>query len=152
MHQVVRREVEELCASRERKESEAGIKRKQEIVASYYHQLRLPKPGVLMPSLSTFRQMPTIHSLEKYNGTPAQLEAELKNPASITAKLVGDMLEQWRKDVRRDLATILRVKPSKDRAATLAPAERSNARFVCTRCKNVSKSFKEDGCLVRPLS
>jgi hypothetical protein len=142
------REVAGLFASRERKKSEITIRRKQEIVSSFYKRLRLSSVGELLPSLSTFRQMPNIHSMEKFEGTAEQLDAELKNKDAITHKVVQDMLERWRQDVRKDLANKLRVKPAKDKSGTLAPAERVNARFVCTRCGSVSKSFKEDGCLV----
>jgi hypothetical protein len=141
-------EIVRLRASRERKKAEAHIRRKQEIVAEYYHRARLASPGSLMPSLRTFRQMPMVSSLEKYQGTPEQLQAELKKSDTVTSRLVQDMLEEWRKNTRRELAVKLNVKPGKNKDALLHPAERLNARFCCTRCGHVSKSFQEDDCLV----
>jgi hypothetical protein len=149
LRDIVEQEIIELRASRNRRASEKTVRRKQDLVASFYNQLRPSNSGELLPSLSTFRQIPAIHSLEKFEGTADELAVELKNKHSLTRKVLQDILERWRQDVRKDLATKLRIKPAKDKSGTLAPAERLNARFVCMRCEKVSKSFKEDGCLVR---
>jgi hypothetical protein len=151
MAPIIQDEVQGLLAARKRSELEAIRRRKQEIVAKHYHRLKLPRPAPLMPSLQTFRQMSTIALLEKSDGAPERLNEDLVNTESIPHKLVNDMLDTWRKTVRRELAAKLNVKPSKDKTVTLPPAERLNARFLCTACGKVSKSFREDKCLVSTL-
>jgi hypothetical protein len=107
----------------------------------------------ISPGLRTFRQIPTIHSLEKFRGTPKQLETELKNRDSVTSKLVNDAWDQCVKEARRDLAIKLDGKPPRKHYDddTLHPTDRLTARYNCKRCGKVSKSNKINGSLVCSL-
>jgi hypothetical protein len=150
---ILTQELGALAERRAMRKNGADAQRIREIVADCWRRMSKSKiqsgPNII-PGLRAFRQIPTIHSLEKFQGIPEQLETELKNRDSVTSKLVNDCWDHWVKEARRELAIKLDGKPPRKHYddGTLHPTDRLTARYNCKRCGKVSKSNKMNGSLV----
>lgn len=106
-----------------------------------------------MPTLQVFRELPVPQLLLRQGDVTfeaalndTEIFAKLRDPRSIVACLLEDNLQRWRDDVRRALGMRLGAKKFSGRNSKLIhPAERLNARYICTKCNRAGDGYQEDG-------
>lgn len=134
---------------RQNKLNETSYCQRRNDVKQYYN--RLQSAGTVIPSLSEFRKLPVMKTVQGSvtgpSPNPRGLALDLKQ-SGLVAELVTVDLKRWMEPVRERLSELLGFPRWKSVSKTkLHPLDRITARFRCQKCGKVSKRYDKEGCL-----
>ncbi|SRR6266550_4927784 len=106
------------------------------ITEAYYHRLRAESPGIVLPPLTTFQQLPIIRSLLSL----ANHEIKRSMQDLLETGVVRSELAKWESEARNQMATVLGYHGfATAQKKTLHPADRLTAWFQCKKCIQVGR-------------
>lgn len=124
-----------LAENRRRKEAKA-IKL---VTEAYYHRLRSRSPGIILPPLTTFQQLPAIGSLLSL----ANHEISNSMNKLLEMGVLRADLEKWESDARNQLAAVLGYSEwATAKTKILHPVDRLTACFQCKKCIQAGRRYK----------
>jgi len=134
---------------RKNKQNEASYRQRRNDVEQYYNRLR--STGTVVPSLSEFRKLPVMKTVQGSVAGPRPnskgLALDLKK-SGLVAEFVTADLNNWMEPVRERLSQLLGFSRWKSASKTkLHPLDRITAWFSCQRCGKVSKKYEAERCL-----
>ena len=137
---------------RQNRQNEASYRQRRDDVEQYYNRLR--SAGTVVPSLSEFRKLPVMKTVQGSVSGPRPnsrgLALDLKKSGLVAELVIAD-LKKWMEPAREKLSELLGFPKWKSASKTkLHPLDRITARFRCQRCGKVSKRYETEGCLDFP--
>jgi hypothetical protein len=134
---------------RQNRQNEASYRQRRDDVEQYYNRLR--SAGRIVPSLSEFRKLPVMKTVQGSVTGPRPnsrgLALDLKK-SGLVAELVTADLKKWMELVRERLFESLGFPRWRSASKTkLHPLDRVTAWFRCQRCRKVSKRYEVERCL-----
>ncbi|KAJ3895268.1 hypothetical protein GG344DRAFT_39069 [Lentinula edodes] len=140
-------ELVKVVESRSRRAHEAGYSTCRRAVEKHYNRLRALKQETPLPSLPSFRRLPTIHQIQQSVGQ-SEKEVDTSLQSQPIQTLVHSELAKFHLEAKNSLAAILGFQNWKSPSSRkLHPADRLTARFQCRTCHRVEAKYKEFGSL-----
>ncbi|KAJ3812761.1 hypothetical protein F5876DRAFT_74524 [Lentinula aff. lateritia] len=140
-------ELVKVVESRSRRAHEAGYSTCRHAVETHYNRLRALKRETPLPSLPSFRELPTIRQIQQSVGQ-SEKEVDTSLQSQPIQSLVQSELAKFHLEAKNDLAAILGFRDWKSPSSKkLHPADRLTARFQCRTCHRVEAKYKDFGSL-----
>ncbi|KAJ3905299.1 hypothetical protein F5879DRAFT_752754 [Lentinula edodes] len=140
-------ELVKVVESRSRRAHEAGYSTCRRAVEKHYNRLRALKQETPLPSLPSFRGLPTIRQIQQSVGqSEKEVDTSLQSQAIQT--LVHSEIAKFHLEAKNSLAAILGFQNWKSPSSRkLHPVDRLTARFQCRTCHRVEAKYKDFGSL-----
>ncbi|KAJ3868932.1 hypothetical protein EV359DRAFT_31257 [Lentinula novae-zelandiae] len=140
-------ELVKVVESRSRRAHEAGYATCRRAVEKHYSRLRALKRETPLPSLSSFRELPTIRQIQQSVGQSVkEIDTNLQSQPIQT--LVHSELAKFHLEAKNNLAAILGFTDWKTPSSKkLHPSDRLTARFQCRTCRRIEAKYKDFGSL-----
>ncbi|KAJ3920500.1 hypothetical protein F5877DRAFT_77072 [Lentinula edodes] len=140
-------ELVKVVESRSRRAHEAGYSTCRRAVEKHYNRLRALKQETPLPSLPSFRGLPTIRQIQQSVGQ-SEKEVDTNLQSQPIQTLVHSELAKFHLEAKNSLAAILGFQNWKSPSSRkLHPADRLTARFQCRTCHRVEAKYKDFGSL-----